>query len=199
MPGLRASCSHLNSIVMPQRCSVLHGIRIGDQDGCQARVFCIPTRPTKSEPKSATFGGCDSRNNLMPGLRASCSHLNSIVMPQRCSVLHGIRIGDQDGCQARVFCIPTRPTKSEPKSATFGGCDSRNNLMPGLRASCSYFPLNVMPQKFWNRGPRWLSSQCVLHSDETNAWPEGILLPLDIDCYATKVFSPPWYCNQGPG
>ena len=25
-----------------------------DQDGCQARVFCSPTRP-KSEPKSATF------------------------------------------------------------------------------------------------------------------------------------------------
>ena len=44
---------------MPQRRSVLHGIGIGDQDGCQARVFCNPTRP-KSEPKSATFRGCDS-------------------------------------------------------------------------------------------------------------------------------------------
>ena len=30
---------------MPQRCSVLHGIGIGDQDGCQARVFCNPMRP----------------------------------------------------------------------------------------------------------------------------------------------------------
>ena len=144
MPGLRASCSHFPLLVMPHRCSVLHGIGIRDQDGCQARVFCILTRPTKSEPKSATFGGCDSRNNLMPGLRASCSHLTSNVMPQRCSVLHGIGIGDQDGCQARVFCIPTRPTKSEPKSATFGRCDSRNNLMPDLRASRSHLTSNVI-------------------------------------------------------
>ena len=81
MPGRRASCSHLPLIVMPQRCSVLHGVGIGDQDGCQARVFCNPTRP-KSEPKSATFGGSDSRNNLMPGRRASRSHLLLIVMPQ---------------------------------------------------------------------------------------------------------------------
>ena len=49
------SYSVLNSSnVMPQRCSVLHGIGIGDQDGCQARVFCNLTRP-KSQPKSATF------------------------------------------------------------------------------------------------------------------------------------------------
>ena len=34
--------------------SLLHGIGIGDQDGCQARVFCSLTRP-KSQPKSATF------------------------------------------------------------------------------------------------------------------------------------------------
>ena len=31
--------------------SVPHGIGIGDQNGCQARVFYNPTRP-KSEPKS---------------------------------------------------------------------------------------------------------------------------------------------------
>ena len=117
MPGRRASRCHLPLIVMPQRCSVLRGIGIGDQDGCQARVFCNPTR-LKSEPKSATFGGCDSRNNLMPGRRASRCHLPLIVMPQRCSVLHAIGIGDQDGCQARAICNPTRP-KSEPKSATF--------------------------------------------------------------------------------
>ena len=63
----------------------------------------------------------------------------------------------------------------------------------------------------------WLSSQGVLESDETkisaqisnilrvqlnkqpNAWSEGILLPLVFDCYATKVFCPPWYWNRGPG
>ena len=106
MPGQRAS--NPNLIVMPQRCSAIHGICIGDQHGCQARVFCIPTRP-KSEPKSATFRGCDSRNNQMSGQRASRSHLPLIVMPKRCSVIHGIGIGDGDGCQARVFCIPTRP------------------------------------------------------------------------------------------
>ena len=39
---------------MPQRRSVLNGIGIGDQDGCQAGVCCNPTRP-KSEPKPATF------------------------------------------------------------------------------------------------------------------------------------------------
>ena len=129
MSECRTSRSHLPLIVMPQRCSVLHGIVIGDQDGCQARVVCNPKRP-KSQPRSATFGGCDSRNNLMPGQRASGSHLFLIVMPQRCSVLHGIGIGDRDGCQARVVCNPKRP-KSQPRSATFGGCHSRNNLMPG--------------------------------------------------------------------
>ena len=52
-----------------------------------------------------------SRNNLMPGQTASRSHLPLIVMPQRCSVPHGIGIGDQDGCQARVFCNLTDPPK----------------------------------------------------------------------------------------
>ena len=147
MPGRKASRSHLPLIVMPQRCSVLHGIWIGDQDGCQARVVCNPKRPkSQSQPRSATFGGCDSRNNLMPGQRASRSHLFLIVMPQRCSVVHGIGIGDQDGCQARVVCNPKRP-KSQPRSATFGGCDSRNNLMPGQRASSTHLPFFIMPQR----------------------------------------------------
>ena len=112
--------------------------------GC---MFCNPTRP-KSEPKSATLRGCDSRNNLMPGWRTFSSHLPLIVMPQRCSVRHCIGIGDQDGCQARVRVLQstTRP-KSEPKSATFQGCKSRNNLMPGRRAFSSHFPLIVMPQR----------------------------------------------------
>ena len=145
MPGRRASRSHFPLVVMPQRCPFIHGIGIGDQDGCQARVFCNPMK-TKSELKSATFGGCDTRNNLMPGQRASHSHLPLIVMPQRCSVILGIEIGDQDGCQARVFCNLMRP-KSEPKSATFGGCDSRNSLMPGRRASRSHLSLIVMPQR----------------------------------------------------
>ena len=123
---------------MSQRYSVHHGIGTGDQDGFQARVFCSPTRP-KSMPKSATFWGCDSRNNLMPGRRASRSHLPLFILPPRWSVLHGIGIGNKDGCQARVFqarvfCNLTRP-KSQPKSATFWGPDSRNNLMPGRRAS----------------------------------------------------------------
>ena len=43
MPGRRTFSSHFPLIVMPQRCSVRHGIGIGDQDGCQARVFCNPT------------------------------------------------------------------------------------------------------------------------------------------------------------
>ena len=159
MPCRRASCFHLPLIVIPQRCSVLHGIGIGEQDGCQARVFCILTRP-KSWPKSATFRGCDSRNNLMPGRRASRSHLSLIVMPQRCSVLHGIGMGDQDGCQARVFCIPTRP-KSQLKVGNFSReFDSRNNLMPSRRASRSHLSLIVIPQRcsvrpwYWNRRTR---------------------------------------------
>ena len=32
-----------------------------------------------------------------------------------------------------------------------------------------------------------------------DAWWEGVLFPLAFDCYATKVFCPPWYWNQGPG
>ena len=73
------------------------------------------------------------------------------------------------------------------------------------------------PPWYWNRGPGWLSSQGVLQSDETkisaqisnilrvrlqkqpDAWPEGVSLPLAFDCYATKVFCPPWYWNRGPG
>ena len=96
---------------MPQRCSVLHGIGIGDQDGCQARVFSNPTRP-KSEPKSATFRGCVSRNDLMPGRRASRSHLPLIVMPQRCSVY--IVFGPP-GSSGRSKCpkSPPRPVGSE--------------------------------------------------------------------------------------
>ena len=39
---------------------------------------------------------------------ALCAHgdftLPLGVMAQRSSVFHGIGIGDQDGCQARVFC-----------------------------------------------------------------------------------------------
>ena len=75
------------------------GTRIAVKPGC----FCNLTDPTKSQPKSATFGGCDSRNNLMPGRRVSRSHLSLIVVPQRCSVIHGIAIRDQDGCQALVL------------------------------------------------------------------------------------------------
>ena len=46
---------HLHTCALGgEGCSVLHCIGIRDQDGCQARVFCNPTRP-KSEPKSATF------------------------------------------------------------------------------------------------------------------------------------------------
>ena len=142
-PGWLSSQGDWQSV--PQKCSVLHGIGIGDQDGCQARVFCNLMRP-KPEPKSATFGRCDSRNSLMPGRRAFSSHLPLIVIPQRCSVLHGIGIGDQDGCQCRVIGSPMRP-KPEPKSATFGRCDSRNNLMPGQRAFSSHLPLIVMPQR----------------------------------------------------
>ena len=126
----------------------------------------------------------------------------------RCSVLRGIGIGDQDGCQARVFCNLTRP-KSQPKSATFGGCDSRNNPMPGRRASRShllaldcYATKVFCPPWYWNRGPGWLSSQGVLQSDrpkisaqignfwrvrlqkQPDAWLEGVPLPLAFDCYA---------------
>ena len=55
MLGRRASRSNLPFIVMPQRCLGLHGIGIGDQDGCQARVLCsLVTRP-KSEPKFNHF------------------------------------------------------------------------------------------------------------------------------------------------
>ena len=68
-------------------------------------------------------------------------------MPQRCSVLLGIGIGVQDGCQARVFCNLMRP-KSEPKkSAAFGGCDSRNNLMKGRS-----FPFLIRIPKFPQAG-----------------------------------------------
>jgi len=83
----------------------------------------------------------------MPCRRASRSHFPLIVMPQRCSVLRGIGIGDQDGCQARVFCNLMRP-KSEPKkSAAFGGCDSRNNLMKGRS-----FPFLIRIPKFPQAG-----------------------------------------------
>ena len=34
---------------------------------------------------------------------------------------------------------------------------------------------------------------------QPDAWPEGVPLPLAFDCYATKVFCPPWYWNRGPG
>ena len=34
---------------------------------------------------------------------------------------------------------------------------------------------------------------------QRDAWPEGVPLPLAFDCYATKVFCPPWYWNRGPG
>ena len=62
----------------------------------------------KSEPKSATLGGRDSRNNLIPGRRAFYSHLTLIVMPQRCSVLHGVlglgnRMAFKPGCFATGY------------------------------------------------------------------------------------------------
>ena len=34
---------------------------------------------------------------------------------------------------------------------------------------------------------------------QPDAWLECVLLPLAFDCYATKVFCPPWYWNRGPG
>ena len=34
---------------------------------------------------------------------------------------------------------------------------------------------------------------------QPDAWSEGVPLPLAFDCYATKVFCPPWYWNWGPG
>ena len=159
----------------------------------------------------------------MPGRRASRSHLHLIVMPQRCSVLRGIGIGDQDGCQARVFCNLTRPKSLSPNQQHFRGCDSQKHpdawsegvLLP-LAFDC-YATKVFCPPWYWNRGPGWLSSQGVLQSDETkisaqisnilrvrlqkhpDAWSEGVLLPLAFDCYATKVFCPPWYWNRGPG
>ena len=94
--------------------------------------------------------------------------------------------------------------------------------MPGRRvllplAFDGYATKVFCPPWYWNRGPGWLPSQGVLHSDETkisaqisnvlrvrlqkqpDAWSEGVLLPLAFDCYATKVFCPPWYWNRGPG
>ena len=126
----------------------------------------------KSEPKSATFGGCDSRNNLMPGRRMSRSHLHLIVMPQRRCVLHGIGIGDQDGCQARVFCNLTRP-KSEPNQiSNFWRVqlqkqpDAWSEGVPLPLAFDCYATKALCPPWYWNRGPGWLSSQGVLQSDE---------------------------------
>ena len=61
MPGRRVSRSHLPLIVMPQTCSVLLGIGIGDQGGCEwksrlssirahskSNVFTVPWTPSKS-------------------------------------------------------------------------------------------------------------------------------------------------------
>ena len=159
----------------------------------------------------------------MPGWRVSHSHLPLIVMPQRCSVLHGIGIGDQDGCQARVFCSLTG-TKSEPTQIS-------NFLRIGLQKQPDawsegvLFPLALncyatkvfCPPQYWNWGPGWLSIKGDLQSDETkisaqisnilrvrlqippNAWSGGVLLPLDFVCYATKVFCLPRYWNRGPG
>ena len=169
MPGQRMSRSHLPLISMPQRCSVLHGIEIRDQDGYQARVFCNLTR-SKSEPKSALFEGCASRNNLMPGRRVFRSHWPLIVMPQRCSVLHGIGIGDQDGCQARVFCNPTHKTKISAQIGNFWRVrlqkqpDAWSEGVPLPLAFDCYATKVLCPPWYWNRGPGWLSSQGVLQS-----------------------------------
>ena len=148
----------------------------------------------------------------MPGRRASRSHLPLIVMPQRCSDLRGIGIGDQDGCHARVRVLQSDETKISAQIS--------NILRVRLQKQPHAWPEGVSlplafdchatkvfcPPWYWNRGPGWLSSQGVLQSDETkisaqisnilrvrlqkqpDAWPEGVSLPLAFDCYATEVF-----------
>ena len=91
------------------------GTRMAVKPGC----FAIWLTDPKSQPKSATLGGCNSRNNLMPGWRAFRSHLPLLVMSQRCSVLHGIGIGGQDGCQARVLLLQSDRPKTSAQIGNF--------------------------------------------------------------------------------
>ena len=154
---------------MPQRCSVLHGIGIGDQGGCQVRVFCNPLRP-KSEPKSATIWVCDFRNNLLPGWRASHSHLPLIGLICHKGVLSslvvesGTRVAVKRGC----FAIQRDPNLSPNQQLSEGADDTRCFTTWVLTWSTFYWKVN-------------------LH----DTWPEGSLLPLAV--FLTTFVSFFWY------
>ena len=122
MHGHKAVNSHLSLLLMVGRRVCRPDIKIRTKDGCQARVFPHLTRP-KFQPtnqQSATSGRCWSTNHMMHGHKAMNSHLSLMVMIGRCLHRPDIRIGDQDGHQARMFPHLTRP-KSQPKSANKGG------------------------------------------------------------------------------
>ena len=113
--------SKLHLLLMVGRCCSRPDIRIWDQDGhqvSQVRGFHDLTRP-KSQPKSATLGGCNSTNHIIHGCSTANSHLHLLVMVGRCCSRPDIRVGDQDGHQARGFPQLTRP-KIQPKSSTSG-------------------------------------------------------------------------------
>ena len=54
-------------------------------------------------------------------------------------------------------------------------------------------------QQDQNLSPNQVNFLRVRLQKQPDAWPEGVPLPLAFDCYATKVFCPPWYWNRGPG
>ena len=140
---------HLLLLVMVGRWLSRPDTRGGDRVGRQARGFPDLTRP-KSQPKSATLGGCGLANHMMHGHITVKPHLPLLVKVGRWLSRPDTRGGDRVGRQARGFPDLTRP-KFQPKSATSGGCRSTNHMMHGHITVKTHLLLLVMVGRWLSR------------------------------------------------